>query len=77
MRETIRSGDGSGESRRRASRMPFLSALSRVYPAIRGHLSDPLFRNGYALMANTGVTGLFGVLYWLVAARHYTFGGVG
>jgi O-antigen/teichoic acid export membrane protein len=60
-----------------ASRLPFLSALSHVYPANRGHLSDPLFRNGYALMVNTGVTGLFGVLYWLVAARHYTAADVG
>jgi O-antigen/teichoic acid export membrane protein len=35
------------------------------------HLADPLFRNGYALMLNTGITGLLGVGYWLLAARHY------
>ena len=35
------------------------------------HLSDPLFRNGYALMLNTGITGVLGVGYWLLAARHY------
>jgi O-antigen/teichoic acid export membrane protein len=38
---------------------------------LRRHLSDPLFRNGYALMANTSITGLLGVFYWLLAARHY------
>lgn len=44
---------------------------------MRGHLSDPLFRNGYALMANTGATGLLGVGYWLLAARHYPAADVG
>jgi O-antigen/teichoic acid export membrane protein len=39
--------------------------------SLRNHLADPLFRNGYALMANTGATGLLGVFYWLLAARHY------
>jgi O-antigen/teichoic acid export membrane protein len=73
VRETIRSGDGPGEPRC----PPFLSAFSRVYPTIRRHLSDPLFRNGYALMANTCVTGFLGLLYWLVAARHYAAADVG
>jgi O-antigen/teichoic acid export membrane protein len=44
---------------------------------MRGHLSDPLFRNGYALMANTAATGLLGLAYWLLAARHYTAADVG
>lgn len=48
-----------------------------MYLTIRRHLSDPLFRNGYALMVNTCVTGLLGVLYWLVAARHYAAADVG
>ena len=30
-----------------------------------------MFRNGYALMLNTGITGVLGVGYWLLAARHY------
>jgi O-antigen/teichoic acid export membrane protein len=37
--------------------------------AARG--GSPLLRNGYALMANTVVTGLLGLGYWLLAARHY------
>jgi O-antigen/teichoic acid export membrane protein len=44
---------------------------------LRKHFADPLFRNGYALMANTGVTGLLGVVYWLLAARHYPAADVG
>ena len=31
-----------------------------------------LLRNGYALMANTVVTGVLGLGYWLLAARHYS-----
>jgi O-antigen/teichoic acid export membrane protein len=58
-------------------RLLSLSAFSPVYLTIRRQLSDPLFRNGYALMGNTGITGLLGVLYWLVAARHYAAADVG
>ena len=36
-----------------------------------------MFRNGYALMANTAITGLLGVGYWLLAARHYAAADVG
>ncbi len=35
-------------------------------------LRNPLFLNGYALMANTGVTAVLGMGYWLLAARLYT-----
>jgi hypothetical protein len=44
---------------------------------LRGELSDPLFRNAYALMANGGLTGLLGLGYWLLAARHYDPANVG
>ena len=43
----------------------------------RRHLADPLIRNGYALMANTGATGLLGMAYWLLAARHYAAADLG
>lgn len=39
--------------------------------------ASPLLRNGYALMANTVVTGLLGLAYWLLAARHYGAADVG
>jgi O-antigen/teichoic acid export membrane protein len=41
------------------------------YQDLRDHLTSPLYRNAYALMINTAVTGLLGVLYWLIAAREY------
>lgn len=35
------------------------------------HLAEPLLRNGYALVLNSGMTALVGMLFWLVAARTY------
>ncbi len=43
----------------------------RLAGRLRGELSNPLFRNAYALMANGGLTGVLGLGYWLVAARLY------
>ncbi|MEV7008061.1 hypothetical protein [Streptosporangium sp. NPDC051022] len=34
-------------------------------------LRNPLFRNGYALMANTAITAVLGMGYWWLAARLY------
>jgi O-antigen/teichoic acid export membrane protein len=39
---------------------------------LRGELSNPLFRNAYALMINGGLTGVLGLGYWLLAARLYS-----
>jgi O-antigen/teichoic acid export membrane protein len=39
--------------------------------ALRSELSNPLFRNAYALMVNGGLTGVLGLGYWLLAARVY------
>ena len=49
----------------------------RGWLKFRDQLADPLFRNAYSLMANTGVTGLLGVGYWLLAARLYPVADVG
>ncbi|HLZ70246.1 MAG TPA: hypothetical protein VKV26_10110 [Dehalococcoidia bacterium] len=35
------------------------------------HLRAPLFRNGYILLVNAGVTSVLGLLYWALAARRY------
>jgi O-antigen/teichoic acid export membrane protein len=51
--------------------------LAGYWGKLRGYLSDPLFRNAYALMINTGATGVLGLGYWLLAARHYAQGNVG
>lgn len=39
--------------------------------------ASPLLRNGYALMANTAVTAVLGLAYWLLAARLYPPSAVG
>jgi len=38
---------------------------------LRRGLDDPLIRNGYALIANSGTTGVLGLAFWLVTARCY------
>ena len=38
---------------------------------IRADLRDPLLRNGYALVANVGITSVLGFAYWIIAARLY------
>ncbi|MBJ3807767.1 lipopolysaccharide biosynthesis protein [Streptomyces flavofungini] len=38
---------------------------------------SPLFRNAYALMLNTGISGLLGLGFWLAAARYYSESAVG
>ncbi|MGH9280838.1 MAG: hypothetical protein ACRD12_22460 [Acidimicrobiales bacterium] len=43
----------------------------------RAGTAAPLLRNGYALMANTGVTAMLGLAYWLLAARLYPASAVG
>ena len=44
---------------------------SRSWAGLRDQLANPLFRNGYALMVNTGATGALGLFYWLLVARLY------
>jgi O-antigen/teichoic acid export membrane protein len=43
----------------------------------RRELADPLVRNGYALVANSGATGVLGLAYWLLTARFYPAATVG
>jgi O-antigen/teichoic acid export membrane protein len=44
---------------------------------LSAHLATPLYRNGYALVANTAVTAAVGAVYWIIAARRYSAGDVG
>ncbi|WP_406674245.1 hypothetical protein WBK31_02060 [Nonomuraea sp. N2-4H] len=46
--------------------------MSRVWARVVTDLRNPLFRQGYALMANTVITGVLGMGYWLLAAHYYT-----
>jgi O-antigen/teichoic acid export membrane protein len=56
---------------------PLSAGLAARGLQLRRHLSDPLFRNAYALMINTVTTGLLGLVYWLLAARTYPAADVG
>ena len=38
---------------------------------------DPMYRTAYSLMANTVLTSLLGLVFWLVAARLYSSNAVG
>jgi O-antigen/teichoic acid export membrane protein len=49
----------------------------RPAPATGPTKPDSLLRNGYALMANTGVTAVLGLAYWVLAARLYPAGAIG
>ncbi|MGH4025400.1 MAG: lipopolysaccharide biosynthesis protein [Pseudonocardiaceae bacterium] len=44
---------------------------------LRSHLAEPFSRNAYALLLNTGLTGLLGIAFWLLAARYYADADVG
>src|SRR5437868_3151686 len=45
---------------------------SRVWQTLLRDLRNPLLRNGYALVANTAITGVLGMGYWLLASHYYT-----
>ena len=42
-----------------------------------GHLSDPLFRHAYTLILSTGLTGMLGIVYWVLVARLFRSAEVG
>lgn len=44
---------------------------------LRRELDDPLIRNGYALIANSAMTGVLGLAFWLLTARFYPAAVVG
>jgi O-antigen/teichoic acid export membrane protein len=46
--------------------------LRRALAALRQHVRDPVYANGYALVANAGLSALLGFLFWIVAARRFT-----
>ncbi|MEU4573274.1 MULTISPECIES: hypothetical protein [Nonomuraea] len=46
--------------------------MSSLWRRLLRDLRNPLFRNGYALMANTGITAVLGAGYWLLAAHYFS-----
>src|SRR5262249_60385880 len=61
-------GDHGMRSRARTQRGP-LAMRTRLMQPFTSVLSDPMLRNGYALIASATVTQVLGVAYWIVAAR--------
>jgi O-antigen/teichoic acid export membrane protein len=51
--------------------------VRRQIEGVRRQLADPLAFNGYSLIANSGVTGVLGLVYWLLMAREYPTAAVG
>lgn len=47
-------------------------AAGRQYAAESAHLSHHLLRSAYSLLANTAVTSVLGMAFWVAAARLYT-----
>ncbi|MFI6323494.1 lipopolysaccharide biosynthesis protein [Nonomuraea sp. NPDC050556] len=46
--------------------------MSNIVQKVMRDLRNPLFRNGYALMANTAITAVLGMGYWLLATHLYS-----
>ncbi|MFH9422313.1 lipopolysaccharide biosynthesis protein [Streptomyces sp. NPDC017529] len=74
--------DTTTRTERRTEREPAGGGRKRLFggrfPGVQdGGGGSQLFRNAYALMLNTGISGLLGLGFWLVAARYYTESAVG
>jgi O-antigen/teichoic acid export membrane protein/aminoglycoside phosphotransferase (APT) family kinase protein len=46
--------------------------VSAAAERLRAQLRVPLFRDGYALVLNSGLTALMGAVYWLLAAHEFS-----
>lgn len=55
---------------------PFVAKALAIHPVF-GHISVPLYRNGYALILSSTATSALGLLYWAIAARLYDANTVG
>ncbi len=49
----------------------------RLRARLSGHVRQPLLRNGYALVLNSGATAVLGMAFWVVAARRFSVEEVG
>lgn len=56
---------------------PGQRGFGRRLRRLRSHVADPFSRNAYALILNTGLTGLLGVGFWWLAPRYYSETDVG
>src|SRR5215212_5401236 len=49
---------------------PLVGKVLAIHP-IFGHVTVPLYRNGYALILSSTTTSALGLVYWVLAARFY------
>ena len=68
---------GAESDRRGSSALGFGRWAGKISELARLQVADPLSRGGLALLANTGLTGLLGFAYWIVAARLFSTSAVG
>ena len=69
---------GEGENGRLSLSTPRLRLWAYVIEyAARRQWADPLSRGGMALLVNTGLTGVLGFVYWIIAARLFSTRAVG
>src|SRR5688572_30893849 len=50
---------------------------SRLGSRLTEHVGQPLLRNGYALVLNSGTTAVLGMGFWVLAARRFSVEEVG
>lgn len=51
---------------------PNLSRKDSFIAQLFGHVTVPLYRNGYALILSSAATSALGLVYWVLAARYYS-----
>ncbi len=68
---------GAEQQKVGSSKRPAIDGEPSAISSVRGHLADPLFRHGYTLIVNTGLTSALGIVYWVLAARLYRADQVG
>ena len=77
----VRHGGARAAVRRYRRGVPASSQAPRgpfaLLAGLRRELSVPLYRNAYALMANTAGNSVLGLLYWVLAARTFPDAAVG
>jgi hypothetical protein len=67
----------SERDRRHVSTPRFGRWAAGTISSTRRYWSDPLSRGGLALLVNTGLTGILGFAYWIIAARLFSTFAVG
>ncbi len=70
-------GRGAVGSLCRGMRLGWRTPVAERMGAWRGAFTDPLYRTAYSLMANTVLTAVLGVAFWLAAARLFSRNEVG